>query len=65
MKLTPLGKVIIVLALLVTAFFSVKRFAPGLLDKIVPAAKTREAVVPGKAASIAGTASPSAAPSPP
>ena len=49
MKLTPLGKVIIVLALLVAAFFSVRRFAPNLLDKIVPAAKTREAVVPAKA----------------
>ncbi len=30
MKLTPLGKVIIVLALLVAAFFAVRRFAPGL-----------------------------------
>src|SRR5512147_2352899 len=49
MKLTPLGKAIIVVALLVAAFFSVRRFAPGLLDKIVPAAKTREAVVPEKA----------------
>ena len=49
MKLTPLGKAIIVVALLVAAFFSVRRFAPNLLDKIVPAAKTREAVVPSKA----------------
>jgi outer membrane protein OmpA-like peptidoglycan-associated protein len=49
MKLTPLAKVIIVLALLVAAFFSVRRFAPGLLDKIVPSAKAREAVVPAKA----------------
>jgi len=49
MKLTPLGKAIIVVALLVAAFFSVRRFAPGLLDKIVPAAKGREAVVPAKA----------------
>ncbi|MFL6262834.1 MAG: phosphate ABC transporter substrate-binding/OmpA family protein [Thermoanaerobaculia bacterium] len=30
MKLTPLGKVIVVLALLVAAFFAVRRFAPGL-----------------------------------
>ena len=30
MKLTPLGKMIIVVALLVAAFFSVRRFAPGL-----------------------------------
>jgi NitT/TauT family transport system substrate-binding protein len=30
MKLTPLGKMIIVAALLVAAFFSVRRFAPGL-----------------------------------
>jgi outer membrane protein OmpA-like peptidoglycan-associated protein len=46
MKLTPLGKGIIVVALLVAAFFSVRQFAPGLLDKIVPAAKGRESVVP-------------------
>jgi outer membrane protein OmpA-like peptidoglycan-associated protein len=49
MKLTPLGKGIIAVALLVTAFFSIRQFAPGLLDKIVPAAKGRESVVPGKA----------------
>lgn len=49
MKLTPLGKAIIVVALLVAAFFSIRRFAPNLMDKIVPAAKTREAVVPDKA----------------
>ncbi len=30
MKLTPLGKVIVVLALLVAAFFAVRRFAPNL-----------------------------------
>jgi OmpA-OmpF porin, OOP family len=63
MKLTPLGKVVIVIALLVAAFFSVRQFAPGLLDKIVPAAKGREAVVPERAdlpdlpASAAATAS--------
>jgi outer membrane protein OmpA-like peptidoglycan-associated protein len=49
MKLTPLGKGIIVVALLVAAFFSVRRFAPGLLDKIVPAAKGKESVVPSRA----------------
>ncbi len=49
MKLTPFGKLIIVLALLVAAFFSVRRFWPGLLDKIVPAAKSRESVVPESA----------------
>jgi hypothetical protein len=49
MKLTPVGKAIVVVALLVAAFFSVRRFAPGLFDKLVPAAKTREAVVPAKA----------------
>jgi outer membrane protein OmpA-like peptidoglycan-associated protein/ABC-type amino acid transport substrate-binding protein len=30
MKLTPLGKIIIVMALIAAAFFSVRRFAPGL-----------------------------------
>src|SRR5215467_12978465 len=30
MKITPLGKVVIVLALLVAAFFAVRRFAPDL-----------------------------------
>jgi outer membrane protein OmpA-like peptidoglycan-associated protein len=49
MKLTPFGKAVIVVALLVAAFFSVRRFAPGLLDKIVPPAKGREAVVPSAA----------------
>src|SRR5918999_1223809 len=49
MKLTPLGKAIIVVALLVAAFFSVRRFAPGLFDKLVPAAKGRESVVPSRA----------------
>ncbi|HSF41594.1 MAG TPA: OmpA family protein [Thermoanaerobaculia bacterium] len=49
MKLTPLGKGVIVVALLVAAFFSIRQFAPGLLDKVVPAAKGREAVVPESA----------------
>ena len=43
MKLTPMGKVIVVVALLVAAVFSVRQFAPNLLDKLVPAAKSREA----------------------
>ncbi len=49
MKLTPFGKLIVVVALLVAAFFSVRRFAPGLLDKIAPAAKGKESVVPARA----------------
>lgn len=49
MKLTPLGKVIIFVALLLAAFFAVKRFAPDLLARFVPEAKSRESVVPEKA----------------
>jgi OmpA-OmpF porin, OOP family len=49
MKLTPFGKLIVVVALLVAAFFSIRRFAPGLMDKIAPAAKGRESVVPERA----------------
>ncbi len=49
MKLTPLAKAIIAIAILATAFFSIKRFAPELLDKIIPAAKTKESQVPPKA----------------
>lgn len=49
MKLTPLGKGVIVVALLIAAFFSIRQFAPGLLDKIVPAAKERDSVVPESA----------------
>lgn len=49
MKLTPLGKAIIVIALLVAAFFAVKQFAPGLLDRIIPAAKSRPSQVPSRA----------------
>lgn len=49
MKLTPFGKLIIVVALLVAAFFSIRRFAPGLLGKIAPEAQGRESVVPGQA----------------
>ena len=46
MKITPFGKAVIVVALLAAAFFSVRRFAPGMLEKIVPSAKGRETVVP-------------------
>jgi outer membrane protein OmpA-like peptidoglycan-associated protein len=49
MKLTPFGKLIVVVALLVAAFFSIRRFAPGLMDKIAPAAKGKESVVPERA----------------
>ncbi len=49
MKLTPLAKLVLVLAILVTAFFSVKRFAPDLLEKIVPSAKPKDAQVPPRA----------------
>src|SRR5580693_1817491 len=49
MKLTPFGKVIVVIALLAVAFFSVRHYAPDLLDKIVPGAKVRTSVVPSGA----------------
>jgi hypothetical protein len=49
MKLTPFGKIFIVLALLVAAFFSVRHYAPGMLDKIIPGAKVRTSVVPSGA----------------
>jgi OOP family OmpA-OmpF porin len=49
MKLTPFGKIFIVLALLVAAFFSVRHYAPGMLDKIIPGAKVRGSVVPAGA----------------
>jgi len=49
MKITPFGKAVIVVALLAAAFFSVRRFAPNLLEKIMPSAKGKESVVPTKA----------------
>ena len=49
MKLTPFGKLIIVVALLVAAFFAIRRFAPGLMDTIAPAARGRDSVVPERA----------------
>lgn len=36
MKLGPLGKTVIVLALLAAAFFTLRRLAPGLLEKLIP-----------------------------
>lgn len=41
-----LVRAIIVASLLVAAFFSIRRLAPGLLDKVLPADKTRHSVVP-------------------
>ncbi|HSS77241.1 MAG TPA: hypothetical protein VLV54_10905, partial [Thermoanaerobaculia bacterium] len=41
MKVTPLGKAIIVLALLVAAFFSVRRFAPDLKRLAPPPRRER------------------------
>jgi OOP family OmpA-OmpF porin len=49
MKLTPFGKVVIVLALVAAAFFSVRHYAPDVLDKIIPGAKVRTSVVPSGA----------------
>lgn len=46
MKLTPLGKLILVLIGLVIVFFSIKNFAPGLYDRIIPGAKPRPSQVP-------------------
>ncbi|HYH46729.1 MAG TPA: hypothetical protein VEG34_13675, partial [Thermoanaerobaculia bacterium] len=36
MKLTRLGQLLIVAALLAAAYFSIRRFAPGLKDEIAP-----------------------------
>ncbi|HYL04439.1 MAG TPA: OmpA family protein [Thermoanaerobaculia bacterium] len=49
MKITPIGKLVIFLALLVAAFFSVRRFAPDLLDRLVPGAQVRASQVPSGA----------------
>ncbi len=48
MKLTPLGKAILVLLGLTTVFFGVKNFAPDLYSKLIPAGKTRKSVDVGK-----------------
>jgi OmpA-OmpF porin, OOP family len=49
MKITPIGKLMIFLALVVAAFFSVRRFAPDLLDRLVPGARVRASQVPAGA----------------
>ncbi len=49
MKLTPLAKLVLVLAIGATAFFSIKRFAPELLEKLIPSAKVKPSSVPPKA----------------
>ncbi|MDP9122557.1 MAG: OmpA family protein, partial [Acidobacteriota bacterium] len=46
MKITAIGKTVIVLALLVAAFFSVRHFAPDLYDRLIPGAPVRSSVVP-------------------
>jgi OOP family OmpA-OmpF porin len=70
MKFTPLAKILAILALVVAAYFSTRHFAPGLLDRMVPGAKSRGSVVPEKAelpsvtpgASGTGTVAPVALP---
>src|ERR1700753_1348019 len=49
MKITPIGKLVIFLALVAVAFFSVKHFAPDLLDRLVPGAQVRSSQVPATA----------------
>src|SRR5437016_5463299 len=49
MKLTPFAKFVVVVAILAAAFFSMKKYAPDLFAKIVPAAKEKESKVPLKA----------------
>jgi OOP family OmpA-OmpF porin len=49
MKITPIGKIVIFVALVAVAFFSVRRFAPDLLDRLVPGAQVRASQVPGAA----------------
>ena len=44
MKLTPLGKLILMVLGLAIVFYSVKNFAPDLYTRIVPQPKTRESV---------------------
>src|SRR5688572_28744460 len=48
MKLTPLGKLILMVLGLAIVFFSVKNFAPDLYTRLVPQPKTRESVKVGK-----------------
>ena len=47
MKLTPMGKAIVVVALLVAAFFAVRRFVPGLKTWAIGGDKSGTAAAPG------------------
>jgi outer membrane protein OmpA-like peptidoglycan-associated protein len=49
MKLTPFGKLILVVIGLAIIFFGVKNFAPDLYSKIVPDAPVHKSVIPPKA----------------
>ncbi len=49
MKLTPAGKAIALVALLIAALLAIKRFAPGVVSSIFPEAKVKESLVPPKA----------------
>ncbi len=49
MKLTPLGKLILVVLGLVIIFFGLKQFAPSVFDRIIPGAKARPSQVPPRA----------------
>lgn len=49
MKITGLGKFVIFLALVAVAFFSIRRLAPDLLDRLVPGAQVRASQVPAAA----------------
>jgi OOP family OmpA-OmpF porin len=49
MKITPIGKLVIFLALVAAAFLSVRRFAPNLFDRLVPGAQVRPSQVPAGA----------------
>lgn len=49
MKITGLGKLVIFLALVAVAFFSIRRLAPDLLDRLVPGAQVRASQVPAAA----------------
>jgi OOP family OmpA-OmpF porin len=49
MKITPIGKLVIFLALVAVAFLSVRRFAPDLFNRLVPGAQVRSSQVPANA----------------
>jgi outer membrane protein OmpA-like peptidoglycan-associated protein len=59
MNLTPFSRTLIFLALVVAAVFSVRRFGPGIFEKLIPSAKVKESSVPPKA-DLAGALGPSA-----